>query len=69
MTTDHAHPPTGLAEFIDALRPLAQAAARALADLAHALRQAADYLQTAAPVHRDRPAWATPYGPPPRRRR
>ncbi|MBT2453306.1 hypothetical protein [Streptomyces sp. ISL-86] len=50
---------------MEAFKPIAQAAAAAMAELARALRPIAQ--QTAA-ARRDRPAWATPYGPPPRRR-
>ncbi|THA54282.1 hypothetical protein [Streptomyces sp. A1136] len=50
---------------MEAFKPMAQAAAAAMAELARALRPVAQ--QTAA-ARRDRPAWATPYGPPPRRR-
>ncbi|WP_228976704.1 hypothetical protein [Streptomyces sp. DH12] len=50
---------------MEALRPMAQAAAAAMADLARALRQAATATRG---TRADRPAWASPYGPPPRRR-
>ncbi|MFF1962957.1 hypothetical protein ACFVW5_04915 [Streptomyces sp. NPDC058232] len=50
---------------IEALRPIAEAAAAAMAELARALQPAAQ--QTTA-ARNDRPAWATPYGPRPRRR-
>ncbi|MFI9026362.1 hypothetical protein [Streptomyces sp. NPDC053560] len=54
--------------LLDALRPVAVAAARAFADIARALRpiQAAA-ARTARAARRDRPDWASPYGPPPRR--
>ncbi|WP_327421861.1 hypothetical protein OG763_15095 [Streptomyces sp. NBC_01230] len=51
--------------LMEALKPLAQAAAAPMVELSCALRPVAEQ-STAAP--RDRPAWATPYGPPPRRR-
>ncbi|MFC8463383.1 hypothetical protein [Streptomyces sp. NPDC057250] len=47
--------------MLDALRPITEAAARTMAELTRAL----------APVtngRSDRPAWISPYGPPPRRR-
>ncbi|MEU6929007.1 hypothetical protein AB0A05_07565 [Streptomyces sp. NPDC046374] len=50
---------------MDALRPMAQAAAAAMAELGRALNQAAPVARAA---RADRPAWASPYGPPPRRR-
>ncbi|MGW6456299.1 hypothetical protein ACWF94_10295 [Streptomyces sp. NPDC055078] len=50
---------------IEAFRPMAQAAAAAMAVLDRALRQTAP---AATATRHDRPAWATPYGPPPRRR-
>ncbi|MFD3609001.1 hypothetical protein ACFWXA_13170 [Streptomyces atroolivaceus] len=50
---------------IDAMKPMAQAAATAMAELSRALRQAAPATVAA---RADRPAWASPYGPPPRRR-
>ncbi|WP_284576703.1 hypothetical protein [Streptomyces sp. 2P-4] len=53
---------------LEALRPAFAAATAAMAELARALR-AAIPSQPAASTHRDRPAWATPYGPPPRQRR
>ncbi|RWZ73361.1 hypothetical protein EQK42_24840, partial [Streptomyces albidoflavus] len=46
---------------IEALRPMAEAAATAMGDLGRALRQTTPAAQAA---RRDRPAWATPYGPP-----
>ncbi|MFF8412865.1 hypothetical protein [Streptomyces omiyaensis] len=57
-----------LRALVDALRPLAQTATRALTDLAQVLQQTTAIMQTD-PSRRDRPAWVTPYGPPPRRRR
>ncbi|GAA2948679.1 hypothetical protein ACFPN0_14970 [Kitasatospora cinereorecta] len=50
---------------IDAFRPMAQAAAAAMAELSRTLRQTTP---KATAARHDRPAWATPYGPPPRRR-
>jgi hypothetical protein len=49
--------------LFDALLPLAEAAARAMADLARALAPVVQQLHA-----RDRPPWVSPYGPPPRRR-
>ncbi|MGC4947770.1 hypothetical protein ACLQ2N_16435 [Streptomyces sp. DT224] len=49
----------------EALCPAVQAAAEAMAALGRALRQTTP---AATAARRDRPAWATPYGPPPRRR-
>jgi hypothetical protein len=46
--------------LMEAMQPIAQAAAATMAELARALQSTAG--------RRDRPAWATPYGPPPRRR-
>ncbi|MFF3096759.1 hypothetical protein [Streptomyces cyaneofuscatus] len=54
-----------LRTFAAALRPAAEAAARAMAALTAALRTT----PATTPARPDRPAWATPYGPPPRRRR
>ncbi|MEU2487101.1 hypothetical protein ABZ593_21140 [Streptomyces sp. NPDC012617] len=50
---------------IEALAPMAQTLAAAMAELRRALRQTTT---KAAAARRDRPAWATPYGPPLRRR-
>ncbi|WNI31479.1 hypothetical protein [Streptomyces sp. ITFR-6] len=50
--------------FMEAMRPVAKAAAAAMAELARALQPVARQVATV----RDRPAWASPYGPPPRRR-
>lgn len=52
-------------EFMEAMRPMMQAATTAMAELGRALLQSAP---AATAARRDRPAWATPYGPPPRRR-
>ncbi|MFD5788633.1 hypothetical protein ACFWH1_18670 [Streptomyces sp. NPDC127037] len=49
--------------FMEAMRPVATAAAAAMAELARALQPIARRAATG----RDRPAWASPYGPPPRR--
>ncbi|MFE3378779.1 hypothetical protein [Streptomyces anulatus] len=49
---------------LEALRPVAAAAARAMADLSRALAPVARQATT----RPDRPAWASPYGPPARRR-
>lgn len=51
--------------LMEAMRPLFKAASAAMTELACALQPIAR--QTLA-AHRDRPAWASPYGPPPRRR-
>jgi hypothetical protein len=51
-------------KLIEGLQPIAQAAAAAMADLLRALQPVA---QQAAAARRDRPAWASTYGPPPRR--
>ncbi|MFJ7592491.1 hypothetical protein ACIQZO_35000 [Streptomyces sp. NPDC097617] len=48
--------------FMKALRPVIEASAAAMTELRSALRQAAPA------ARRDRPAWTSPYGPPPRRR-
>ncbi|BBA98299.1 hypothetical protein RVR_4431 [Actinacidiphila reveromycinica] len=50
--------------FMEAMRPVAKAAAAAMAELARALQPVARQVAAG----RDRPAWASPYGPPPRRR-
>ncbi|MCY0957683.1 hypothetical protein [Streptomyces sp. H27-H5] len=50
---------------IEALRPIIETAARTMADLTRALAHAAHRLTTGNPC--DRPAWASPYGPPPKR--
>lgn len=47
--------------LIEAFQPVARAAATVMAELGGALSQAPD-------VRADRPAWVSPYGPPPRRR-
>ncbi|MEV3895364.1 hypothetical protein [Streptomyces anulatus] len=52
--------------FVAQLRPAAEAAARAMASLNTALRAHPGHT---APARTDRPAWVTPYGPPPRRTR
>lgn len=63
-----------LRSLVDPLQPLMAAAARALAELAKALQPVARQLAEHAAAsstparRRDRPAWATTYGPPPRRR-
>lgn len=53
--------------FLEAMRPAAEAAAAAMSELSRALRAAIPQ-QPAGRPGRDRPAWASPYGPPPRRR-
>ncbi|MGW6416328.1 hypothetical protein [Streptomyces sp. NPDC055055] len=52
---------------LEALRPIAETAARAMADLARVLAPVTK--QLAGSNRGDRPDWVTPYGPPPRRRR
>lgn len=52
--------------MLESLRPLAESAARAMAELARAL--APITRQVATGNRGDRPAWVSPYGPPPRRR-
>lgn len=55
--------------FARAMQPIAQAAAATLRQLDEALR-AAGYTPGGKPGRRrDRPAWQSPYGPPPRRKR
>ncbi|MFJ2206000.1 hypothetical protein [Streptomyces microflavus] len=51
--------------LMEALRPAAESAARALAALAATIRTTPPTTQ----AWPDRPAWATPYGPPTRHRR
>ncbi|MFF4388544.1 hypothetical protein ACFY0G_17455 [Streptomyces sp. NPDC001552] len=52
--------------MMEAFKPVAQAMATAMADLVRALQRPA--IQGAATARASRPAWASPYGPPPRRR-
>ncbi|MFE5395782.1 hypothetical protein ACFQ9U_14585 [Streptomyces sp. NPDC056568] len=62
---------TALKAWAEAVAPAIRAAAQAFAQLAEAARTASrdDYaLAPPRPVRRDRPAWQSPYGPPPRRR-
>lgn len=62
-----------LQALVDAFQPLVAAATRAMAELGKALQPAARQLAehaaaSSTPVRRrDRPAWASTYGPPPRR--
>lgn len=53
--------------MLEALRPIAENAARAMAELARALAPITKQLATG--NRGDRLAWVSPYGPPPRRRR
>lgn len=50
-------------KMAEAMQPVIQAASAAMAELARAFKPATG--KTAA--RRDRPVWASPYGPPPRR--
>ncbi|MFD6935277.1 hypothetical protein ACFWAP_03845 [Streptomyces goshikiensis] len=52
-------------KVLESLRPLAEAATAAMAELARALGPVVQ--QQAAARATSRPAWASPYGPPPRR--
>ncbi|MDX2922726.1 hypothetical protein [Streptomyces sp. NE06-03C] len=52
---------------IEAMRPMMKAAAAAMAEMTRVLRTALPPQQSDR-TGRDRPAWATPYGPPQRRR-
>lgn len=55
--------------YTEAVKPAAEAASRAFAELARAVQQAGARDDHAKPApRRDRPAWQTPYGPPRRRR-
>ncbi|WP_327241048.1 hypothetical protein OG243_01880 [Streptomyces sp. NBC_01318] len=54
-----------MCSLMEAFQPLAEAAAAAMAELGRALQPVA---QQATGSRCDRPPWATPYGPPPRRR-
>ncbi|MGW2170379.1 hypothetical protein ACWC1C_07585 [Streptomyces sp. NPDC001705] len=57
-------------DFMRALRPMAEAAAATLRQFAEALRTAGFTTPDNKPARRrDRPAWQSPYGPPPRRKR
>ncbi|MEU8834858.1 hypothetical protein [Streptomyces sp900116325] len=50
----------------DAMAPMVRAATAAMSEIVSTLRQPATQQTTTA--NRDRPTWATPYGPPPSRR-
>lgn len=58
-----------IAAFARALQPVAQAAAATLRQLDEALRAAGHRCPGGKSGRRDRPAWQSPYGPPPRRKR
>lgn len=55
--------------ILDALRPALQATAEDMARLVQHLHAAGAIDTDGRPTHRNRPAWQSPYGPPPRRRR
>lgn len=58
-----------IAKFAQALIPQLKAAAQAFTDLGRQLQDAGLIDADGKPTKRpDRPAWLTPYGPPPRRR-
>lgn len=58
-----------IGKFAQALWPQLQAAAKAFADLGRQLQDAGLIDADGKPTkRRARPAWQTPYGPPPRRR-
>jgi hypothetical protein len=52
-------------KLIEAFQPVVKAAAAAMADLVKTFQPVVQQIA----ARRDRPAWVTPYGPPPRRRR
>ncbi|MFD9903882.1 hypothetical protein [Streptomyces sp. NPDC059063] len=54
---------------IKAFEPLARAGMNSMAELARAVQSAAQDTGEAPTVRPNRPAWASPYGPPPRRTR
>ncbi|MFF9269118.1 hypothetical protein [Streptomyces rochei] len=58
-----------VAAFVRALQPVVQAAAAVMRQLDDALRTAGHTASSGKPDCRDRPAWQSPYGPPPRRKR
>ncbi|MET8818495.1 hypothetical protein [Streptomyces rochei] len=58
-----------LVAFVRALQPVVQAAAAVLRQLDEALRTAGHTASSGKLDRRDRPAWQSPYGPPPRRKR
>ncbi|MFD5266730.1 hypothetical protein [Streptomyces sp. NPDC058335] len=58
-----------ITKFAQALIPQLQAAAQAFVDFGRQLQDAGLIDADGKPIARpDRPAWASPYGPPPRRR-
>ncbi|MFJ5038000.1 hypothetical protein [Streptomyces parvulus] len=67
-----AHHLARLADLADLWRQLRDAfwdVARTVAETLHALADAVKRTAAALPARTDRPAWASPYGPPPQRRR
>ncbi|KPI33341.1 hypothetical protein OV450_1429 [Actinobacteria bacterium OV450] len=54
--------------LMEALKPVAEALTAAMAELAARLRPVAEQAANATATATSRPAWASPYGPPPRRR-
>lgn len=57
-----------LRAYVDAVAPAVRQMAEQFARLAAALREAGVVDHQGRPTRRDRPAWQSPYGPPPRRR-
>jgi hypothetical protein len=56
--------------YAQAVRPALEALTKAFAEVHRALQEAAALDEDCRPVRRvDRPAWQSPYGPPPRRHR
>lgn len=58
----------GLRAWAEAVAPAVRTVAEEFARLAEQLREAGVVDDQGRPVRRDRPAWQSPYGPPPRRR-
>lgn len=54
--------------WAEAVAPAARALVAEFARLAEQLREAGVVDEQGRPARRDRPAWQSPYGPPPRRR-
>lgn len=59
---------TALRAWVEAVAPGVRALAEEFARLAEQLREAGVVDNQGRPVRRNRPAWQSPYGPPPRRR-
>ncbi|MEV7991578.1 hypothetical protein AB0O67_06590 [Streptomyces sp. NPDC086077] len=57
-----------LRAWAEAVAPAVRALAEQFAQLAEHLREAGVVDDQGRPARRDRPAWQSPYGPPPRRR-